>query len=79
MAAPAFSIPNQNRARLADRGLREALLKYARRRLPPGEVDDLVQNTLTEALASANAPSDDGEFQRWVHGIARHKIADSYR
>ncbi|MES1175923.1 MAG: sigma factor [Myxococcales bacterium] len=79
MAAPAFSIPNPNPARLADPALREALLKYARRRLPPGEVEDLVQNTLTEALISSNAPSDEGEFRRWVHGIARHKIADSYR
>ena len=79
MAAPAFSVPNQHAARLADPALRESLIKYARRRLPPGEVEDLVQNTLTDALVSANAPSTDGEFQRWVRGIARHKIADSYR
>jgi RNA polymerase sigma-70 factor (ECF subfamily) len=79
MAAPAFSVPNPNAARLADPALREALLKYARRRLPPGEVEDLVQNTLTEALVSPNAPTTDSEFQRWVHGIARHKVVDSYR
>jgi DNA-directed RNA polymerase specialized sigma24 family protein len=79
MAAPAFSIPHQNAARLSDPALREALLKYARRRLPPGEVEDLVQNTLTEALISGSPPSDEGDFRRWVHGIARHKIADSYR
>jgi Sigma-70 region 2 len=42
-------------------------------------VEDLVQNTLTDALISANAPSDPSDFQRWVYGIARHKIADSYR
>jgi RNA polymerase sigma-70 factor (ECF subfamily) len=64
---------------LADPALREALLRYARRRLPPGEVDDLVQNTLTDALTASNAPDDDADFQRWVHGIARHKIADIYR
>jgi DNA-directed RNA polymerase specialized sigma24 family protein len=79
MAAPAFSILNQNTARLADPALREALLQYARRRLPPGEIEDLVQNTLTEALVSSNAPSDHSDFQRWIHGIARHKVADSYR
>jgi RNA polymerase sigma factor (sigma-70 family) len=79
MAAPAFSVQSQNAARLADPALRQALLRYARRRLPAAEVEDLVQNTLTDALVSANAPSDDSEFQRWVHGIARHKIADSYR
>src|SRR5450432_246979 len=79
MAAPAFSIPTPNPVRLADPALREALLQYARRRLPPGEIEDLVQNTLTEALISSSAPSDPGDFRRWVHGIARHKIADSYR
>ena len=79
MAAPALSIASQHSARLADPALREALLKYARRRLPPPEVDDLVQNTLTCALLSASAPGDEREFQRWVHGIARHKVADLYR
>jgi RNA polymerase sigma-70 factor (ECF subfamily) len=79
MAAPAFLVPDPNAARLADPALREALLRYARRRLPPGEVDDLVQNTLTDALAAGSAPNDSDGFQRWVHGIARHKIADIYR
>jgi DNA-directed RNA polymerase specialized sigma24 family protein len=79
MAAPAFLVPDPNTARLADPALREALLRYARRRLPPGEVDDLVQNTLTDALAADSAPNDADDFQRWVHGIARHKIADLYR
>lgn len=54
-------------------------MKYARHRLPPGEVEDLVQNTLTEALIATNAPSEEADFRRWLHGIARHKIADSYR
>jgi len=79
MAAPAFSIPHQNAALLSDPALREGLLRFARRRLPPAEVEDLVQNTLTEALTAANAPSDPAEFRRWVHGIARHKIADTFR
>src|SRR6478609_7920087 len=79
MAAPVLSHQNQHATLLADPALREGLLKYARRRLPPTEVEDLVQNTLTEALIAANAPSDPGDFRRWVRGIARHKIADSYR
>ena len=79
MAAPALSIQSQNKSRVADPALREGLLRYARRRLPPGEVEDLVQNTLTEALVADNAPSAQADFLRWVHGIARHKIADSYR
>jgi len=79
MAAPAFSIQNQNAALLSDPALREGLLKFARRRLPPAEVEDLVQNTLAEALSAASPPSDPAEFRRWVHGIARHKIADNFR
>jgi RNA polymerase sigma factor (sigma-70 family) len=79
MAAPLLSHQNRHATLLADPTLREGLLKYARRRLPPAEVEDLVQSTLTEALVAANAPSDPGDFRRWVRGIARHKIADSYR
>ena len=79
MAAPAFLASDPHAARLADPALREALLKFARRRLPPAEVDDLVQNTLADALVSAVAPSDPAEFRRWVQGIARHKVADLYR
>jgi RNA polymerase sigma factor (sigma-70 family) len=79
MAAPAFLVPHDNAARLADPALRDALLKVARRRLPPGEVDDLVQNTLTDALSSSHQPREYADFRRWVQGIARHKIADLYR
>lgn len=79
MAAPAFSIQDPNAARLADPALREGLLKLARRRLPPAEVEDLVQNILAEALVAQSPPRDAAEFQRWVYGIARHKIADVYR
>jgi RNA polymerase sigma factor (sigma-70 family) len=79
MAAPAFSGTDRPSDRLADPALREALLKFARRRLPPREVDDLVQNTLADALGSPSAPRDEADFRRWIQGIARHKIADLYR
>jgi len=79
MAAPALSIRTQNAALLSDPALREGLLNYARRRLPAAEVEDLVQNALTEALTAPTPPSDPAEFRRWVHGIARHKIADTFR
>jgi len=79
MAAPAFSIRSQQATLLVDPTLRAGLMKYARRRLPPAEVEDLVQNTLADALIADSAPSDPGDFRRWVHGIARHKIADSHR
>jgi DNA-directed RNA polymerase specialized sigma24 family protein len=50
-----------------------------RRRVPAGEVDDVIQATLTEALASATAPAEAEALRRWVFGIARHKVADLYR
>ena len=64
---------------LADPALRRALTAMARRRVPPHEVDEIVQATLTEALASVTRPLDDDMLRRWVHGIARHKIADFHR
>lgn len=50
-----------------------------RRRVPADEVDDVVQATLTEALASASAPDSLEDLRRWVWGIARHKVADLHR
>ncbi len=59
--------------------LKRELLAMLRRRVPAAEVEDLLQNTLCEALAAAHAPSDPAEVARWVMGIARHKIADYHR
>jgi DNA-directed RNA polymerase specialized sigma24 family protein len=67
------------RQRLADAGLRRALAAMIRRRVPPHEVDEIVQATLADACASSTAPSDDEALERWVRGIARHKVADYHR
>lgn len=66
-------------ATLADPSLRDALVAMVRRRVPPPEVDEIVQATLTEALASRSCPDDPERIRRWVHGIARHKIVDFHR
>lgn len=72
--------PGRSRASLlAQPGLRSALDRFVRARVPAVEADDVVQATITDALASATAPEDPGELLRWVHGVARHKIADYYR
>jgi RNA polymerase sigma factor (sigma-70 family) len=47
--------------------------------LPAADVGDVVQATLTEALAADSAPDDEEEIRRWVFGIARHKVIDWYR
>jgi DNA-directed RNA polymerase specialized sigma24 family protein len=50
-----------------------------RRRAPSSEVEDLLQATLTDALASSRTPVDADDLRRWVFAIARNKIADFHR
>ncbi|WP_437737675.1 RNA polymerase sigma factor [Sorangium sp. So ce1335] len=64
---------------LADPGTRRALEEFVRRRVPGGEVDDVVQTVLCDALASPARPADPTELRRWLLGIARHKVADHHR
>lgn len=77
-----MSLPSRVDSRsldLSDPALRRSLEDMVRRRAPAGEVDDIVQNTLIEALASPSAPEESEALRRWVFGIARHKIADYHR
>ena len=64
---------------LGDPALRRSLCDAARRRVPPGEVDDVVQAALTEARSSHSAPDDPDALRRWVFGVLRHKVADLHR
>ncbi|MGK3994183.1 sigma factor [Sorangium sp. So ce1024] len=64
---------------LADPGTRRALEEFVRRRVPGGEVDDVVQTVLCDALAAPSRPADPTELRRWLLGIARHKVADHHR
>jgi RNA polymerase sigma factor (sigma-70 family) len=58
---------------------RAALLAMVRRRVPPGDADDVVQAALIEAVAAADRPHDPEGARRWIWGVARHKIADYHR
>ncbi len=58
---------------------RAALLAMVRRRVPPGEADDVVQAALAEAVAAADRPRDPPSLRRWIWGVARHKVADYHR
>jgi DNA-directed RNA polymerase specialized sigma24 family protein len=72
---------NQGRASGSDwkgAAFRRTLVGMVRKRVPDRDVEDIVQATLTEAL-SPSAPTDDGALQRWLIGVARHKIADRHR
>ena len=64
---------------LGDPALRRALSDFVRRRVPPSDVDDVVQTVLVDALAATNAPTDPRELTRWMLGVARHKVADLHR
>lgn len=58
---------------------RDALLAMVRRRVPPGDADDVVQAALTEAVASDDRPRDREQARRWIWGVARNKVADYHR
>jgi DNA-directed RNA polymerase specialized sigma24 family protein len=66
-------------ARLADPALTESLSRYVRTRVPESEVDDIVQATLADALASEGPPAEEAQITPWVHGICRHKVVDWFR
>ncbi|MBL8741879.1 MAG: hypothetical protein JNK04_12315 [Myxococcales bacterium] len=55
------------------------LSAMVRHRVPPSEVEDVVQGVLCEALASSNVPASAADVPRWVMGIAKHKVADFHR
>ncbi len=67
------------RQEIGSPSLRKGLEKMIRARVPSSEVDDIIQSTLADALASQSVPDDPEEIRRWVFGIARHKIADHFR
>ena len=50
-----------------------------RRRVPERDVEDVVQSTLVEALASQTRPEDPEAVRKWIWGIARNKVADYHR
>jgi RNA polymerase sigma-70 factor (ECF subfamily) len=41
--------------------------------------EDLTQETVLAAVATANAPNDPTSIMPWLYGIARHKLMDHYR
>jgi DNA-directed RNA polymerase specialized sigma24 family protein len=64
---------------IAEERVQNALRRYFERRASRNDVDDLVQTTLADALAAKRAPADRAEWDQWMYGIARHKLADHFR
>jgi len=71
--------PNELRKLLGDSSRRHTLAQCIRAKIPPSDVEDIVQSTLADALAAPQPPGEVEAFDRWLFGIARHKIADYYR
>src|SRR5687767_10059117 len=76
--SPGASVP-MTRNPLGDPEIRKFLEEFVRRRVPPADVDDVVQTILCDALAAERAPTEREELRRWLVGIARHKVADLHR
>lgn len=67
------------RSELGSRTVLTAVEAMVRRRVPPSDVDDVVQAALADAVASKDAPADPEAFRRWLAGVVRHKVADFHR
>jgi RNA polymerase sigma factor (sigma-70 family) len=59
--------------------LRTSLLRAVSRKLAPSDAEDVVQIALAEAFASKSAPEAPEDFQKWLWGIVRNKVADHFR
>jgi DNA-directed RNA polymerase specialized sigma24 family protein len=77
--SPAPSPIDAVRAALADAEVRRRIEGIVRRRVPAGEVGDVVHQVICDALGSEVAPEDPAEVPRWLFGITRHKVADHHR
>lgn len=64
---------------LADPDLRRSLTRLARRGVPPQEVDDIVQDALTEALSACADMREPRHLRSWLGGVVRHKVVDFHR
>lgn len=64
---------------LADPQLHRALRRMIATKMAAADAEDVLQATLTDAVAAAEAPESAHEIRKWVFGIARHKIADHHR
>ena len=59
--------------------LRPWLLAYFRRRLPGGDVEDLVQMTLLSLHEKRHTYDPASPFMPWIAAVARHKLIDLVR
>src|SRR5580704_16321975 len=56
-----------------------ALNRFANRRLPVGDVDDVLQETWLAAWERLPSLDDISRFRPWIFTICYHKVQDSWR
>jgi RNA polymerase sigma-70 factor (ECF subfamily) len=59
--------------------LRRALIKLARRIAPAHEAEDIVQESIVDALTTRSGPRDRANLEAWMRAIVRHRVSDYYR
>lgn len=64
---------------LSDSVRLRSLSRAIRAKIPEHDAEDIIQSTIADALAASAPPLDTDAFDRWLLGIAGHKIADYYR
>lgn len=55
------------------------LRRYVARRVPAGEIEDVVQDVLLRVVASKDALSEDRPLSPWVQAVARNAVVDRHR
>ncbi len=65
--------------RLADSSLRSCLLGHAKRSLSPADAEDVVQQTLCDAMSAHRRPAQDAEVAPWLMTILKRRICDWFR
>jgi RNA polymerase sigma-70 factor (ECF subfamily) len=59
--------------------LRRSLVNLARRIAPAHEAEDIVQESLVDALTTRSGPRDRAHLEAWLRAIVRHRVSDYYR
>lgn len=67
------------RSILSKRTFLHRLAALVRRAVPADAVDDITQSVVCDALSATALPERPEDMDRWIRGIARHKIADYHR
>jgi DNA-directed RNA polymerase specialized sigma24 family protein len=75
----ASATPHPRLASPAIGSYRQVVRRFVSRRVPVSDVEDVVQETFCDALASGRAPVDPEELRRWLIAIARFKSVDARR